>query len=35
MPRAILHVWREMGHAPFWEIPDEFNELTYSFLAAH
>ena len=35
MPKAILHVWREMGHAPFWEIPDEFNELTYSFLAAH
>jgi pimeloyl-ACP methyl ester carboxylesterase len=35
MPSAILHVWREMGHAPFWEIPDEFNELTYSFLAAH
>ena len=35
MPRALLHVWREMGHAPFWEIPDEFNELTYSFLKAH
>jgi 3-oxoadipate enol-lactonase len=35
MPRALLHVWRSMGHAPFWEIPDEFNELTYSFLRAH
>jgi pimeloyl-ACP methyl ester carboxylesterase len=35
MPRALLHVWRAMGHAPFWEIPDEFNELTYSFLRAH
>ena len=35
IPNALVHVWREMGHAPFWEIPDEFNELTYSFLAAH
>jgi 3-oxoadipate enol-lactonase len=35
MPNALLHVWRAMGHAPFWEIPDEFNELTYSFLRAH
>src|SRR5581483_5674516 len=22
---STLHVWPEMGHAPFWEIPDEFN----------
>jgi len=35
MPKALLHVWGAMGHAPFWEIPDEFNELTYSFLRAH
>jgi len=28
-------VWPEMGHAPFWEIPDEFNELSYGFLRAH
>ncbi len=35
MPKALLHVWPAMGHAPFWEIPDEFNELTYSFLRAH
>jgi pimeloyl-ACP methyl ester carboxylesterase len=35
MPKATLHVWPEMGHAPFWEIPDEFNELTYGFLRAH
>ena len=32
---STLHVWPEMGHAPFWEIPDEFNELNRSFLAAH
>ena len=35
MPKATLHVWPEMGHAPFWEIPNEFNELTYGFLRAH
>jgi pimeloyl-ACP methyl ester carboxylesterase len=35
MPKALLHVWPRMGHAPFWEIPDEFNTLQYSFLRAH
>ena len=33
IPGARLHVWPEMGHAPFWEIPDEFNELTTSFIS--
>ena len=32
---SVLHVWPEMGHAPFWEIPDEFNELNRDFLEAH
>jgi pimeloyl-ACP methyl ester carboxylesterase len=32
---SVLHVWRDMGHAPFWEIPDEFNELNRDFLEAH
>jgi len=35
MPNALLHVWPKMGHAPFWEIPDEFNKLSYEFLKAH
>jgi pimeloyl-ACP methyl ester carboxylesterase len=35
MPKATLHVWPDMGHAPFWEIPDEFNELNYGFLSEH
>jgi pimeloyl-ACP methyl ester carboxylesterase len=35
MPKALLHVWPNMGHAPFWEIPDEFNLLNYTFLKAH
>jgi pimeloyl-ACP methyl ester carboxylesterase len=35
MPRALLHVWPKMGHAPFWEIPDEFNELNRVFLEAN
>ena len=32
---SILHVWPEMGHAPFWEIPEEFNRLNLEFLEAH
>jgi pimeloyl-ACP methyl ester carboxylesterase len=32
---SVLHVWPEMGHAPFWEIPDEFNEVNRDFLEAH
>ena len=32
---SVLHVWPEMGHAPFWEIPDEFNRLNREFLEAH
>lgn len=30
-----LHVWPGMGHAPFWEIPDEFNRVNREFLEAH
>jgi pimeloyl-ACP methyl ester carboxylesterase len=32
---SVLHIWPGMGHAPFWEIPDEFNELNRDFLEAH
>jgi pimeloyl-ACP methyl ester carboxylesterase len=32
---SVLHVWPGMGHAPFWEIPDRFNELNRSFLEEH
>jgi pimeloyl-ACP methyl ester carboxylesterase len=32
---STLHVWPEMGHAPFWEIPDQFNRLNGDFLAAN
>jgi pimeloyl-ACP methyl ester carboxylesterase len=35
IPGSTLHVWPEMGHAPFWEIPDEFNRLNSEFLEAH
>jgi pimeloyl-ACP methyl ester carboxylesterase len=34
IPGALLHVWPQMGHAPFWEVPDEFNELTRCFAEA-
>lgn len=32
---SVLHVWPEMGHAPFWEISDAFNRLNREFLEAH
>ena len=32
---SVLHVWPDMGHAPFWEIPDAFNRLNRDFLEAH
>jgi pimeloyl-ACP methyl ester carboxylesterase len=32
IPGAQLHVWPEMGHAPFYEIPDEFNGRQLAFL---
>jgi pimeloyl-ACP methyl ester carboxylesterase len=32
---SMLHVWPEMGHAPFWEIPDEFNTLNREFMEAN
>jgi pimeloyl-ACP methyl ester carboxylesterase len=35
IPGSTLHVWPEMGHAPFWEIPDQFNLLNREFLEAH
>jgi len=34
IPGALLHIWPAMGHAPFWEVPDEFNELTRVFAEA-
>ncbi len=35
MPDAVLRVWPRMGHAPFWEIPDEFNARQHDFLKEH
>jgi pimeloyl-ACP methyl ester carboxylesterase len=35
VPGSQLHVWPEMGHAPFWEIPEAFNRLNREFLEAH
>jgi pimeloyl-ACP methyl ester carboxylesterase len=32
---STLHVWPEMGHAPFWEIPSQFNDLNREFLEAN
>jgi pimeloyl-ACP methyl ester carboxylesterase len=35
MPLALLRIWKEMGHAPFWEIPDDFNARQLEFLEDH
>jgi pimeloyl-ACP methyl ester carboxylesterase len=35
IPGSLLHVWPEMGHAPFWEIPEDFNALNVEWLEAH
>jgi pimeloyl-ACP methyl ester carboxylesterase len=32
MPHAQVRVWQKMGHAPFWEIPDEFNRVQLEFM---
>ena len=32
---SVLHIWPEIGHAPFWEIPEAFNRLNREFLEAH
>jgi pimeloyl-ACP methyl ester carboxylesterase len=35
MPGARLRVWQKMGHAPYWEIPEEFNARQLDFLGEH
>jgi pimeloyl-ACP methyl ester carboxylesterase len=35
IPDALLHIWPQMGHAPFWEIADDFNSLCVMFAKAH
>lgn len=35
MPEARVRVWQKMGHAPFWEIPDEFNQVTTNWIKEH
>lgn len=35
MPEARVRVWQQMAHAPFAEIPDEFNSRQLEFLEAH
>jgi pimeloyl-ACP methyl ester carboxylesterase len=35
LPRHELATLREVGHAPYWEAPDEFNRLVLDFLRRH
>ena len=35
MPGARVRVWQKMGHAPFWEIPDDFNQVMVAWLEEH
>jgi pimeloyl-ACP methyl ester carboxylesterase len=32
LPGARVRVWQKMGHAPFWEIPDEFNRVNLEWM---
>jgi pimeloyl-ACP methyl ester carboxylesterase len=33
VPHARVRVWQKMAHAPFWEIPEEFNRVQLDFMA--
>jgi 3-oxoadipate enol-lactonase len=33
LPGSRYHIARESGHSVYWEKPDEFNEVTFRFLA--
>jgi len=35
MPGARVRVWQKMGHAPYWEIPEEFNRVTLDWINEH
>jgi pimeloyl-ACP methyl ester carboxylesterase len=35
LPRHEMVTLREVGHAPYWEVPAEFNRLVLDFLARH
>jgi pimeloyl-ACP methyl ester carboxylesterase len=32
MPKARVRLWQQMGHAPFWEITEEFNRVQLAFM---
>ena len=32
MPQARVRIWQQMGHAPFWEITEEFNRVQLEFM---
>jgi 3-oxoadipate enol-lactonase len=35
MPGARVRVWQKMGHAPFWEMPGEFNRVSLDWMEEH
>jgi pimeloyl-ACP methyl ester carboxylesterase len=35
LPRQETATLREVGHAPYWEAPAEFNRLVLDFLRRH
>jgi pimeloyl-ACP methyl ester carboxylesterase len=32
IPHARVRVWQKMGHAPFWEVTEEFNRVQLEFM---
>ncbi len=35
LPQARVRLWQKMGHAPYWETPDDFNAICCDFLTVH
>ena len=35
LPGARVRLWQKMGHAPFWEMPDEFNRVNLEWMEEH
>jgi pimeloyl-ACP methyl ester carboxylesterase len=35
VPQARVRVWQKMGHAPYWETPEDFSAVTLDFVTEH
>jgi pimeloyl-ACP methyl ester carboxylesterase len=35
MPTARVRLWQKAGHAPYAELPEEFNRVTLDWIGEH